>query len=224
MAPLTLETFRDLPTRCRECVRWELPQDPATAESHGHRGLEKEAWLSHLLLSWPTAGRVAYVGEQSAGYALVAPPSMTPRSAHFPTSPVSPDAALLITGHVYGWARGMGVGRMLVQGVAKDLTLRGFHALEVFANRAGADAAGEETASSTTKAVAGPAIADAQTPVGGEPCLLPAGFAETVGFTVVADDPVVPRLRLELRTALDWREDVEAALDRLLTSLTLTSL
>ena len=30
-----------------------------------------------------------------------------------------------------------------------------------------------------------------------------------------------PRLRLELRTALSWKEDVEAALERLLSSVTI---
>ncbi len=195
MAPLTLETFDAVPDRCRTCVRWELAEAGSALDDAEDRRFEKEAWLLRLLLTWTSAGRVAYVGARPAGYVLVAPTDQSPLSSTFPTSPVSSDAALLVTAGIEDWARGAGIGRMLVQGVAKDLTQQGFSALELFGHR--------ET-----------------DPV---PCMLPAGFAEAVGFTVVADDPAVPRLRLELKSALDWREDVEAALDRLLQTLSLSS-
>ncbi len=48
----------------------------------------------------------------------------------------------------------------------------------------------------------------------GEPCVLPAHLLESVGFTVVRPHHRFPRLRLELKTALSWREDVEAALEK----------
>lgn len=37
-----------------------------------------------------------------------------------------------------------------------------------------------------------------------------------VGFKTVRPHPLYPRLRLELRSTLSWKEDVELALDRLL--------
>lgn len=194
MAALNLETLDDVPARCRACVRWEF-DGRCTLGGPDDRRFEKEAWLLRLLLTWPSAGRVAYIGREVVGYALVAPTELSPRSSTLPTSPVSGDAALLVTAGVEGWTRGAGLGRMLVQGVAKDLTQQGFAALEVFGHR-GAD--------------------DTE-------CMLPAAFAEAVGFTVVADHPMTPRLRLELGSALDWREDVEAALDRLLQTLSLSS-
>ena len=40
-----------------------------------------------------------------------------------------------------------------------------------------------------------------------------------VGFKTVRPHPRYPRLRMELRTALSWREDVEVALERLLGSM-----
>jgi hypothetical protein len=52
-------------------------------------------------------------------------------------------------------------------------------------------------------------------------CVIPAGFLQQVGFKTVHAHPRWPRLRLELRTALTWKEDVEAALERLLTSVTI---
>jgi hypothetical protein len=52
-------------------------------------------------------------------------------------------------------------------------------------------------------------------------CVIPAEFLAQVGFKTVQAHPRWPRLRLELRTALTWTEDVEAALERLLTSVTI---
>lgn len=206
MAPLTLETYADLPERCRRCVRWELGEDGARGIEGQDAAFEKEAWLSTLLLRWPAAGRVAYVDGSPAGFVSVAPTATVARGRGFPTSPVSGDAALLLVARVAERHRGGGVARMLVQGVAKDLTQQGYRAIEVFALRGAAESREEATG-----------------PVGGERCLVAVAFAEAVGFTVVADHPRTPRLRLELRTALDWREDVEAALDHLLGSLSLTS-
>lgn len=84
--------------------------------------------------------------------------------------------------------QGQGLGRVMVQTVAKDLLRRGFRAIEAFG-----DAHWE-----------GPA------------CLLPADHLLAVGFKTVRPHPVHPRLRLELRSTLSWKEDVELALDRLL--------
>ena len=207
MASLTLETWSDLPERCRRCVRWELGEQGADALQGDDAAFEKEAWLSRLLLRWSAAGRVAYVDGSPAGFVSVAPPAAVSRGARLPTSPVSGDAALLLVARVAQRYRGTGVARMLVQGVAKDLTRQGYRAIEVFARRPGTD----DAAGSPTDDRAGLR------------CLVPVAFAEATGFTVVADHPEVPRLRLELRTALDWREDVEAALDHLLGSLALTS-
>jgi len=117
-----------------------------------------------------------------------------PRAAAFPTSPVSADAVLLTALKVLPEFSGGGLGRILVQAVAKDLTRRGVKAME-----ASGDARPDEESS----------------------CVIPAGFLAQVGFKTVQAHPRWPRLRLELRTALTWKEDVEAALERLLTSVTI---
>ena len=67
-----------------------------------------------------------------AGFVMYAPPAYVPRSMAFPTSPVSADAVLLMTAHVVAAFAGGGLGRMLVQGVARDLTKRGIKAIEAF--------------------------------------------------------------------------------------------
>ena len=58
---------------------------------------EKEAWVSDTLLEWGSCGQFAYVDGVPAGYVLYAPPAYVPRAVAFPTSPVSADAVLLMT-------------------------------------------------------------------------------------------------------------------------------
>jgi GNAT superfamily N-acetyltransferase len=202
LVPLTLDTLDELPVRCRDCVFWEL--DPVAADQScraGTPGLDKESWVSAALLEWGSVGRLARVDEVPAGFLMYAPPHLVPRSVAFPTSPVSPDAVLLMGGRVLEEFRGGGIGRMLVQGVAKDLTRRGVRAIEAFGLSEGAVARSVD-----------PYIA-------GHGCVLPADFLLAVGFKTVRPHHRHPRLRLDLRTALSWREDVEQAIDRLLGSV-----
>ncbi|MFF4539737.1 GNAT family N-acetyltransferase [Streptomyces aureus] len=187
--PLTLDNLPDLPHRCRACVFWEL--DPVSGEAAvkaGTSALEKEGWISSVLLDWGSCGRVAYVDDVPVGYVLYAPPAYVPRSTAFPTSPVAPDAVQLMTSFIMPGYQGQGLGRVMVQTVAKDLLRRGFKAIEAFG-----DARWKEPA-----------------------CVLPADHLVAVGFKTVRSHARYPRLRLELRTTLSWKEDVELALDRLL--------
>lgn len=189
---LTLDNLGDLPPRCRRCVFWELdPVAGQRAQSTGDGDLEKEAWVSATLLDWGSCGKIAYVDGVPAGYVLFAPPRYVPRAFAFPTSPVSPDAVLLMTGHVVPEFLGGGLGRMLVQSLAKDLTRRGVRAIEAFGDL----------------------------DWNGPACVLPAGHLLSMGFKTVRPHHRWPRLRLELKTAVSWREDVEVALERLLGSM-----
>lgn len=194
---VTLDNLDHLPRRCRGCVFWELaPHVKEQAEEFGQTDLEKEAWLSSVLLEWGSCGRIIYVDNIPAGYALYAPPAAVPRAAAFPTAPVSPDAVLLTALYVMPDFVGGGLGRVLVQSVAKDLTRRGVKAIEAFGNA--------KIESTST-------------------CVLPADFLTRVGFKTVRPHAHWPRLRLELRSALSWKEDVEAALERLLGTVSIHS-
>lgn len=189
---ITLDNVEDLPNRCRGCVFWELdPVSKQRAEDSGDPELEKEAWISSTLLEWGSCGKLVYVDGVAAGFVMYAPPLYVPRSVAFPTSPVSADAALMMTAHIIPEFQGGGLGRMLVQGVAKDLTRRGVRAIEAFG-----DLKWEKPG-----------------------CVLPAEYMLAVGFKTVRPHHRYPRLRLELKSAISWREDVEVALERLLGSM-----
>ena len=154
--------------------------------------------MSATLLDWGSCGKVVYVDGVPAGFVMYAPPAYVPRSVAFPTSPVSGDAVLLMTAHVLPEFAGGGLGRMLVQGVAKDLTRRGIRAIEAYGD------ARER---------------DPYVPPTTPPCVVPADYLLSVGFKTVRPHHRFPRLRLELKNALSWREDVEVALERLLGSM-----
>jgi len=197
MARLTLDTLGDLPESSRSCVFWELdPVRRARAEAAGEGASEKEAWLSRVLLEWGSCGRVVYVDGQAAGFVAYAPATYLPGAAALPTAPPSEDAVLLSTALVLPEHRGAGLGRILMQGVVTDLVKRGgIRAVEAFgdARTPGADADGHPG-----------------------PCVLPADYLLHVGFKTHRPHPRHPRMRLEVKSAVTWRSEVEAALEKLL--------
>lgn len=200
LAHLTLDNLSDLPTRCRQCVFWEL--DPVAGEQareSGDTGLEKEAWVSDTLLEWGSCGQILYVDGLPAGYVLYAPPLYVPRAVAFPTAPVSGDAVLLMTARILPEFAGAGLGRILIQGTARDLVRRGIRAIEAF-GRVGRP---------------GPHANEG----GKTGCLLPADYLLAVGFKTVRPHPRTPRLRLDVKATASWREDMESALEKIMGSI-----
>lgn len=156
----------------------------------GHRRPEpggKEDWLSAVLLDWGSCGRLLYVDGEPAAFALYAPPQYVALSASPAAGQVSDDAVLLMTARVLPEFAAAGLGRVLVQSVVKDLMRRkGVRAIEAIG-----DAQGHEHS-----------------------CVVPARFLTAVGFKTVHPHPRYPRLRLDLRSVLTWRAEVEVALER----------
>jgi hypothetical protein len=192
---LTLDNLDDLSSGCRSCVFWEL--DPVAGErtcADGSGELEKEAWVSDTLLEWGCCGQLIYVDGAPAGHVLYAPPAYVPRSLAFATSPIAPDAVLLMSAHLDPQFVGIGLGRMLVQGLARDVTRHGVRAVEAFGRPTDSDSA--ELA-----------------------CLPPTEFLLAVGFKTVRPHPKTPRLRLDIRSIVSWREDAGSAVERLLASI-----
>jgi GNAT superfamily N-acetyltransferase len=220
LVSLTLDNLDDLPPRCRSCVFWEL--DPVAGEracDAGATELEKEAWVSDTLLEWGSCGQLVYVDGVPAGYMLYAPPAYVPRSVAFPTSPVSSDAVLVMAARLMPEFRGAGLGRMLVQGAARDAARRGIRALEAFGRMAGpaADGGGDDRPGRPTGR--GSVSRVIVPPSGSVDCLMPADYLLAVGFKTVRPHPHTPRLRLDIKTTASWKEDVEYALERLLGSM-----
>lgn len=194
--PLTLDLlgdlFDDADAPCRSCLFWE--REPVHRQRLGaeERAAEKEAWVSEVLREWGSCGRVALVDGQPVGYVVYAPASYVPGAAAFPTAPVSADAVLLTTVWVRPEHTRGGIGRLLVQGMARDVVGReGIRAVEAFA-RTGR-------------------LGPGRIPE----CVVPAEFLARVGFKTQRAHPRTPRMRMEMRSLVTWRSEVEAAWERL---------
>lgn len=191
--PLTLDLLERLEEQgcpARQCLTWAL--DPVRRARVGDRAEEraeaKDAWVSELLREWGSCGRVLVVDQVPVAVVVYAPPALAPGAGAVPTAPASPDAVLLTDIWVHPRARGRGLGRILVQAMARDLVARGgVRAVEAFA----------------------------ATGAGAPECSAPLDFWLRTGFRTRRPHPVVPRVRMDLRSTVSWVDEVEAALERL---------
>ena len=185
---LTLDHLDELPGGCGACVFWEL--DPVRREAVcGHEAEEKAAWISMVLREWGSCGQVALVDGKVVGHMIWAPPVHVPASDGFATAPISSDAVIMTTAYVAAEHRRGGLGRMMMQGMAKDLVLRGgVKAVEAFGDTRGRSGH----------------------------CVVPADFLLSVGFSTQRAHSINPRMRMDLRTTLSIREELEKGLERLL--------
>lgn len=177
---LTRDTVADLPLPCRDCTLWEIGSARGSLET-------KDEWVSAVLLDWGSCGRVLYVDDEVAGFAIYAPSEYVDGARALVSATVSQDAVLLMTARILPRFQGSGLGRVLIQSVAKELMgRRRVRGIEAFG-----DAQGRENG-----------------------CVVPAAFLTAVGFKTVQAHPRYPRLRLDLRGVLSWRDDVELAVER----------
>jgi len=194
LARLTQDTLADLPASVRRDVLWEV--DPVRRRQlddgpSDQAEEEKAAWVSQVLLEWGSCGRVAYVDDVPAGFVQYAPPGWFPGTSSFATAPVSEDAVQLATVAVFDEYAGAGLGRVLLQVMARDLVKRaGVKAVEAVASARRGQAE-----------VCGP---------------VPVEFLQRVGFRTARAHPSHPRMRLDLRAAVSWREEVGTAWERLI--------
>ena len=135
--PITVDHLAEVGEPCRSCLFWELDAVNRARLDHDERIAEKQQWLSTVLREWGSCGRVVLVDGRVAGHAIYVPAAFVPGQAALPTAPVSADAVVLTTVQVEPWARGGGLGRLLVQGMARDLVTRGQVAVEAFGDTRG---------------------------------------------------------------------------------------
>jgi GNAT superfamily N-acetyltransferase len=171
-----------------DCLYWQLDPVRRARLSPDEAAEEKRDWVSEVLREWGACGHVILDDDRVVGHALYVPPAFAPGSAGLPTAPVTPDAIQLLTVRVEPAYRDGGLGRLLVRAAAKDLVDRGFVALEAFGS-SGSERSG---------------------------CVLPTGFLSALGFRTQRAHPRHPRMRMELRSTLTWKDEVEQAIGALL--------
>ena len=185
---LSPDHLEALSAPCRSCLFWE--QDPVRRGQADDAAAGKAAWVAEVLREWGPCGQVALVDGVPVGYVGYAPEAFVPGAAGFPTAPVSSDAVLLTAVYVAPAHVGGGIGRMLVQRMARDLVRREIRAVEAFGDTRG-------------RAL----------------CLTPVDFLASVGFTTHRAHSTTPRMRMDLRTTVTWKTPVSAAVERLVESV-----
>jgi len=188
---LTVDHLAELEGPCRSCLFWQLdPVSRGRVRDEEAAAAEKEAWVSQVLRDWGSCGRVVLVDDRPVGYVIYAPDSFVPGAGGFPTAPVSPDAVLLTNVWVAPAYAAGGLGRMLIQGMARDLIKRGgIRAVEAFGDTRGPGRRGS--------------------------CVVPSDFLGSVGFKTQRAHSATPRMRMDLRTTISLRDEVGSALERL---------
>lgn len=187
LRPMTTTDISALPGPCATCTFWEASlSDLAAPVDHRDRVVAKAEWAEVVTRHWGYCGVVATQDNEIVGYLTMAPAMYVPRLGAFATTPVGPDAAVLMSGQVIPEHRGRGIGRQLVQAAAGLVARRDIRALEAVG-----------------------------TYHEGPSCMLPVPWLETVGFAVVRAHPSTPRLRMDLQTTVRWRPDLGAAWQRL---------
>lgn len=196
-SPLTPDDVLRLPGPCAGCLRWERFVDRGALDGDGRNGAPeaditaaKRRWWFEALGSGVVGGVVV----RAAPAATDGPAGGAPGGlAGYVTYAVPPrrgkDALTILGMHVDPGCRDAGLGRVLVQAVAREALRR--------------------PRVRAVEAVAGPNKA---IPAAAQ-CLVPLDFWLACGFTIVRDHPFTPRVRLDARGLAAWRSEVEEAVE-----------
>lgn len=186
---LTPERVADLSSACICCAFWESDThaEPRCGGSCDPGRLE--GWVREVMSGWGDCGRIVYIDGDAIGFAKYAPARYFPRAAHMAAGAPSEDAVLLACLHVGADARDVGLGKLLLQAVLRDLASRGERAVEAYASTEPLDRR--------------------STP------MITVEFLLGQGFTVVRPHPRYPLMRLELKSLAAWTDSIEAVLESL---------
>jgi GNAT superfamily N-acetyltransferase len=176
LRPMTAADLDLLPEPCGRCAFWESSAaDLAAPPDHPERAVRKAEWAHEVTAHWGYCGVLAVHEDEVVGFLTMAPARLVRRLPAFSTTPVGPDVAVVLSAQVVDGWRGKGIGRQLVTTAAGLVARRDLRALEVVGTRRE-----------------------------GPSCMIPVGWLESVGFEVVREHPVTPRLRMDLQTTQRW--------------------
>ncbi|AKK12189.1 hypothetical protein [Corynebacterium uterequi] len=191
LQPLIPETVSKAHPRALRSVFWEMePELAAAVEASGEAAAEKRAWLEARFADYGTSGYLITFGDDAhaatRATVLFCDPEHARGTERMPTAPVSEDAQLISSLFIHPILSGVGVEQLLLEASVIDLTRRGFAAIEAFGLHRDID-----RVSTSAEVVA--ALVHRED-IG----LIGVDDLEAVGFEIVAEHPVFPRLRLEL--------------------------
>ncbi|WP_085549159.1 hypothetical protein [Corynebacterium pollutisoli] len=175
-------------------IFWELDAEAASlVQDSGDPAFEKEAWLTTTLLDYGCCGLSLERSTAARAVATVlwCSRDAAPGCAQLPTAPVSEDAEVLTSLFIDPGFAGVGLEAVLLDAAIMQLVDADVPAVEAFGwrqdffSRADVDELLEGPVGSILRSAS-------------EIGLMSVAVLESAGFQVVADHPVLPRLRLEL--------------------------
>ncbi len=131
-----LPVFRLFPFSCQYCVYWESTDDFDEKVSKEKAQQLKSDWFRNVLKEFGDCGVIAYLNDESVGYAQYALPKFFPRVQQYASGPPSNDSVFLACLYIpKRELRGMGIGRSLLDFVLSNLQKRGYNAIETYARK-----------------------------------------------------------------------------------------
>lgn len=211
--PVDAPALRALRPRTGTCLRWKYDWVSVERTPEDEAGEALERWVAEVEEHWGACGQVLEVDDEPMAYVLYAPPGFLPGLGDVATAPPSPDAVVLAEMCLLPEAGGFAAAKHLVQAMARDLHERDVLAVEAFGSLAAPTAhppaKDDDPESSAELAV------DLAPPATGDRCLPSVDFLDAVGFTTHRAHDTTPRMRMDLRAARTWKNEVELALERL---------
>lgn len=194
LIPLSPETMGRIHPQAGRSIFWELDAEAASlVHDSGDPAFEKEAWLTTTLLEYGCCGLSLERSTAARAVATVlwCSRDAAPGCAQLPTAPVSEDAEVLTSLFIDPGFAGVGLEAVLLDAAIMQLVDADVPAVEAFGwrqdffSRADVDELLEGPVGSILRSAS-------------EIGLMSVAVLESAGFQVVADHPVLPRLRLEL--------------------------
>ncbi len=191
LQPLNTEAIPLVHHECATSVFWELRPSLQTAKGLDV-SFEKEAWLATGLLEGACGGynllhqRAGVAPIRAIATVLYCPPVYAPGAEVMPCSPVSKDAKLITSLHIDPVIARTGLEAAMLDAVIMDLVAADVPAVEVFGLRPEVDPTADVVEILANIRQVG---------------LVSVPELESAGFKVIADHPVIPRLRMELPPA-----------------------
>jgi GNAT superfamily N-acetyltransferase len=192
--PLSPDALSSIHPQAGRSIFWELaPDAAAVVQASGDPGFEKEAWLTTTLLEYGTCGfsLERSTRERAVATILFCARENAPGAEQLPTSPVSDDAEVLTSLFIDPGFAGIGLESVLLDAAIMFLVEREARAVEAFGWRTDFFARAD-----VDELLEGPVgnILRSASEIG----LMSVPILESAGFKVIAEHPVLPRLRLEL--------------------------
>ena len=194
LIPLSPETMGRIHPQAGRSIFWELDAEAASlVQDSGDPAFEKEAWLTTTLFNYGCCGLSLERSTAARAVATVlwCSRDAAPGCAQLPTAPVSEDAEVLTSLFIDPGFAGVGLEAVLLDAAIMQLVDADVPAVEAFGwrqdffSRADVDELLEGPVGSVLRSAS-------------EIGLMSVAVLESAGFQVVADHPVLPRLRLEL--------------------------